>query len=913
MNTPIPKSHALLLSGLVAGASLYAAPIDLPSNVAVPAGSVGAPGFTVRTVQGPETPPLANNSVRAIRQINGTLTDDSGAPVSNEAIAGPNPDGSYYADTINFERAATPFDVIDLDQNLLGSFVPDFFPGIPGENGHTDNFALEATAYLDLPAGQTTFGISAGTDRTDANNDDAAEVFTAANPHDYFGLKLADFQRSAPPFVSDTHGETQFTVNAPAAGLYPFRILYWQTGLGANLTFYTVNNDTGERILVNDTNSPASIKAYRSSSAPAANAPYVAEISPLSGSEGNSPSAPVEAVIADGTATVATSGVKLFLNGTLVTPQTLAKTNGQVRLSYSPNAARTDVSNLVRVEFTDSTGAAHTNSWSFGINPSNGASTTVTGQWDFDQGDLRATVGQPLAFLGGATGLTATETVFGTTTDLGVPDIDGKAAHVMQVPGDLSNKIGYVMTHGIAPNGGGTRVNQYTIIMDVLVGDSGPGAASLLQISSVDNTDDGDLFWQGNNFGQGTDGYNGTGQFVPGTWHRVVAAYDEAANPPVVTKYVDGIKQDDWTANQGLDNPRRALLPTAVLFGDGDQDERREMWVNSVQIRSGKMSDAEMVLLGGPSADGIPATVPASNVKGQWDFNNGTLAATVGKPLQYLDGADGITQTETQFGTTTDLGVPDINGEPAQVMYVPGDLLAEVGYVMDHGIAPNGGGTRVNQYTIIMDVLVGTSGPGAASLLQISSPGNTDDGDLFWQGNNFGQGTDGYNGDGSFTAGDWHRIAAAYDEAATPPVVTKFVDGVKQDDWTANQGLDNPRRALLPTAVLFGDGDHDERREMWVNSVQIRAGKMSDAELEALGGPSAAGIPIAVALPSSPELAITSAAGGVTITWPADITGYTLQTASALGGSWTDATGVTGNSTTVPHSATAAFFRLIQR
>src|SRR6185436_13554741 len=136
---------------------------------------------------------------------------------------------------------------------------------------------------------------------------------------------------------------------------------------------------------------------------------------------------------------------------------------------------------------------------------------------------------------------------------------------------------------------GGTRVNQYTLIMDVMVASSGPGAASLLQTSSLNNTDDGDLFWQGNNFGQGTGGYNGTGQFTAGAWHRVTAAYDEAATPPVVTKYVDGIKQDDWTANQGLDNPRRALQPTAILFADGDVpnvDERAIMYINSVQIRS---------------------------------------------------------------------------------------------------------------------------------------------------------------------------------------------------------------------------------------------------------------------------------------------------------------------------------------
>jgi hypothetical protein len=58
--------------------------------------------------------------------------------------------------------------------------------------------------------------------------------------------------------------------------------------------------------------------------------------------------------------------------------------------------------------------------------------------------------------------------------------------------------------------------------------------------------------------------------------------------------------------------------------------------------------------------------------------------------------------------------IPNIGGTPAQVMYVPGDLDRNIGYVMEHLIPPNGGGTLVNQYTLIMDVLVGVPGPGAA-------------------------------------------------------------------------------------------------------------------------------------------------------------------------------------------------------
>ncbi|HVY71911.1 MAG TPA: hypothetical protein VHH73_18410, partial [Verrucomicrobiae bacterium] len=670
---------SFLFLGVFAGAALTAAldaaTVTLPVSAAYPAGAGSNPGFVVRTVQAPQDAVVGNNLLRAIKQLNGTLSDTNGVAVANEAIPGANADGSYNVDLVNFEKDASPMDVIDIDNNVLASFNPDFFPGIPGTGGGASNFVAEVVTYLSLPAGTNTFGVSVGTDRTDVNDDDAFAVFVAANPRDFFATKVGEFQRSAPGFVVNTHTETQFTVAVTQAGVYPFRIVYWQTGNGANLQWYTVNNDTGERYLINDPAGPQTIKAYKEVASAVVKSPYVGEVSPPPGSDGNNPATAISAVIIDGATTVATSSVKLFLNGAAVTPQTLVKNGNKVSLQFAPNAARTDKNNLLRLEFADSASAKYTNSWSFGINPASGSSSTVAGQWDFDQGNLAATVGKPLQYLDGATGDTATKTKFGTTTALGIPDINGQVAKVMDVPGDLSNKIGYIMDHGISPNGGGTRVNQFTLIMDVMIS---PGAAtSLINMSSPNNTDDGDLFWQGNNFGQGANGYNGTGAFTPGEWHRVVAAYDEAANPPVVAKFVDGIKQDDWTAGGGLDAARRTLGPTAVLFGDGDQDERHEMWVNSIQIRTGKISDAEAVLLGGPSATGIPVVISAvdvSSVKGQWDFDQGNLAATVGKPLQYLDGAGGLTETGTKYGTTTDLGLPDINGQVAKVMDIPGDL-----------------------------------------------------------------------------------------------------------------------------------------------------------------------------------------------------------------------------------------------
>ena len=399
------------------------------------------------------------------------------------------------------------------------------------------------------------------------------------------------------------------------------------------------------------------------------------------------------------------------------------------------------------------------------------------------------------------------------------------------------------MFHGITPNGGGTKVNQYTLIYDVMIAPAGPGAASMIQIDDLNNTSDGDLFWQGNNFGQGANGYNGTSIFTPDSWHRVVISVDLTTNPGVISKFVDGVKQDDWKPGDRLDG-RRALQDYAILFADGDQDERRVWYVNSIQVREGKMSDAEVVSLGKPSSSGVPGEVPATNVTGQWDFDAGNLSATVGRALEYFDGADGDTKNKTEFGTASSFGIANIDGQDVNVMKVPGDLSNKIGYKMFHGIAPNGGGTKVNQYTLIYDVMIAPAGPGAASMIQIDDLNNTSDGDLFWQGNNFGQGANGYNGTSIFTPDSWHRVAISVDLTQNPGVISKFVDGVKQDDWKPGDRLDG-RRALQDYAILFADGDQDERRVWYVNSIQVRDGKLSDAQMVALGKPGASGIPLA--------------------------------------------------------------------
>ncbi len=161
------------------------------------------------------------------------------------------------------------------------------------------------------------------------------------------------------------------------------------------------------------------------------------------------------------------------------------------------------------------------------------------------------------------------------------------------------------------------------------------------------------------------------------------------ANPPVITKYVDGIKQQDWV-QPGKDLPRRSWQETVLLIADGDGDDMTDTYISSIQVSSVKLTDAELVALGKPTAGGIPVATPVTSVTGQWDFDLGDLSATAGKDLLYFDGANGQSVANTTFGTTTELGVPDIDGVPAKIMLrTLGGNSPNIGYIMEHLISPN--------------------------------------------------------------------------------------------------------------------------------------------------------------------------------------------------------------------------------
>ncbi len=245
--------------------------------------------------------------------------------------------------------------------------------------------------------------------------------------------------------------------------------------------------------------------------------------------------------------------------------------------------------------------------------------------------------------------------------------------------------------------------------------------------------------------------------------------------------------------------------------------------------------------------------VPAdAAVTGQWDFNAGTLAATVGTALEFR----GNTGSLAQFGTTTALGVPGVNGQPASVLRLPATSPTQ-GLTIVHGAQPNAGGARVNRYTLILDVYYPATTAGFRALWQTDPTSPTaNDGELFVNATH-GLGIGGQY-DGALTPGAWHRVAFTVD--CSKRELGKFIDGANVLNGpvgaaplgtgafqylSTTDGNTDQRWSLEPTALLFADNDN-ETAEVYVNSIQFHDRVLTPAQIEALGGPTAGGIPAVV-------------------------------------------------------------------
>jgi hypothetical protein len=205
----------------------------LPARNSTPPGSGRDPGFAVRLVQSIANQPLANSLSRAEQQL--AVPPQIAIDLTTNTTVS----------VINYTQNPVPNDPPSAD----GHFE-DFatFPGIDAA-GNTEDIAMEVLAYLELPAGTHTFGVT---------SDDGFQLRSGVSPTDPGALVLAEK-------ASGTFDGT-FDIIAEQAGVYPFRLVWFERGGGAHVELFTVDRVSGERTLVNAATSP--VKAFQSVVAP---------------------------------------------------------------------------------------------------------------------------------------------------------------------------------------------------------------------------------------------------------------------------------------------------------------------------------------------------------------------------------------------------------------------------------------------------------------------------------------------------------------------------------------------------------------------------------------------------------------------------------------------------------------------
>lgn len=211
------------------------------------------------------------------------------------------------------------------------------------------------------------------------------------------------------------------------------------------------------------------------------------------------------------------------------------------------------------------------------------------GLWQFDDpGNLtQSTVGSDLVEVGTHTAVA------------GMVSGDGA---VEDPPGSY-----FICTHGIGPNGGGSYVNNWTLLLDVKMPTSSLGHWLCFFQTNTSNANDGDCFISpAERIGVADTGYS-TNTLQAEVWRRIVIS---CSNQNFYRIFVDGSKWLEGTA-QPLDG-RFSLDPTILLFAD-ENGEDYPIHCSNAAIWGQALTDPQVSSLGDPSN---PIQISAENYAG---------------------------------------------------------------------------------------------------------------------------------------------------------------------------------------------------------------------------------------------------------------------------------------------------------
>ena len=228
---------------------------------------------------------------------------------------------------------------------------------------------------------------------------------------------------------------------------------------------------------------------------------------------------------------------------------------------------------------------------------------------------------------------------------------------------------------------------------------------------------------------------------------------------------------------------------------------------------------------------------PAATLNGLWTFDNPANpgAATVGTDLLITGTAPAHAASYADDHASSQSGV-------VTTVLGPDNRIQAT-----HGIAPNGGGSFVNQYSIVVDLFSPVASRDVWRTIYQTNVSNENDAEYFIRNSDSALGVAGLTySDNPIDNGSWTRLVITADLSLAGNDVLTYLDGSLHFTHAPDVGLDG-RFSLDPEMFFFTDNDGDNA-PLAISTIGIFEGVLTPAEVGALGG---AGSAIAVPEPGS--------------------------------------------------------------
>ena len=205
---------------------------------------------------------------------------------------------------------------------------------------------------------------------------------------------------------------------------------------------------------------------------------------------------------------------------------------------------------------------------------------------------------------------------FGTCDDFGVARIDGSNEQILKLSKNPNADTSWFdIPTGVPANGGGTRINEHTVVMDLLF-TTPAGEDGWTVVLNFDETNSGEFasVWYLLPNGQFDDGWDtGSQNNAPtDTWNRIAIRSKVIGGSQIVDFFINGEFAFTSAWGRSIDGRGSAApSPGSIAFwaDPGGDKFSGTGYVNSIAFINQPLTDEEVFSLGEPSAGGIPVSV----------------------------------------------------------------------------------------------------------------------------------------------------------------------------------------------------------------------------------------------------------------------------------------------------------------